>query len=215
LAAGRESAVIKALLGEDFGGWLTTDRWSAYTWVTLLHRQVCWAHLRRDFQAVVDWNGPGRALAEQVLAIMKQVFTLWHQARDRLDLRDWFIEQVAPLLAEVRTLLQAGLLVPDPKLPSLCAQLLKLWPALWTFVTVPGVEPTNNRAEQAIRPAVLWRKGSFGTQSDDGNHFVERMLSVAATCKQQDRALLDYLTAVCTAAQHGHPVPSLLSSLPS
>ena len=124
-------------------------------------------------------------------------------AGDRLDLRDWFCEQVAPLQTDVRTLLEAGVLVRDPKLPSLCAQLLKLWPALWTFVTVPGVEPTNNRAEQAIRPAVLWRKGSFGTQSADGNHFVERMLSVTATCKQQGRALLDYLTAVCTAVSLG------------
>jgi len=215
IAPSRGSAVIKALLGETFAGWLTTDRWSAYSWLALLQRQLCWAHLRRDFQAVADWNGPGRALAEQALAIMKQVFTLWRQARDRLDLRDWFCEQVAPLQAEIRTLLEAGLLGRDPKLPSLCAQLLKLWPALWTFVTVPGVEPTNNRAEQAIRPAVLWRKGSFGTQSDDGNHFVERLLSVAATCKQQGRALLDYLTAVCTAAQQGQPVPLLLPTSPA
>lgn len=212
IAASRGSNVIKGLLGEDFAGWLTTDRWSAYSWVPLDRRQVCWAHLRRDFQAVIDWNGPGRALAEQVLAIMGQVFTLWHQARDRLDLREWFIEQVAPLQAEVRTLLEAGLLGRDPKLPTLSRQLLKLWPALWTFVTVVGVEPTNNRAEQAIRPAVLWRKGSFGTQSDDGARFVERMLSVAATCKQQGRHLLDYLTAVCTAAQQGQPIPLLLLS---
>lgn len=215
IAASRGSAVIKGLLGEAFAGWLTTDRWSAYTWVALRQRQVCWAHLRRDFQKVVDWNGPGRVLAEQVLIIMKQVFTLWHQARDRLDLREWLIEQAADLQAEVRTLLEAGLLLRDPKLPSLCAQLLKLWPALWTFVTVVGVEPTNNRAEQAIRPAVLWRKGSFGTQSDDGNLFVERLLSVTATCKQQGRTLLDYLTAVCTAAQQGQPVPLLLPTLPA
>lgn len=173
---------------------------------------LCWAHLIRDFQAVIDWNGPGRPLAEQVLVVMGKVFALWHQARDRPDLRQWFIEQTAPLQAEVRVQLEAGLLVRDPKLPTLSEQLLKQWPALWTFVTVVGVEPTNNRAEQALRPAVLWRKGSFGTQSDDGAHFVERMLSVAATCKRHGRGLLDYLTAVCTAAQQGKLVPLLLPS---
>jgi transposase len=101
------------------------------------------------------------------------------------------------------------------KTANFCTALLKLWPALWTFVLVPGIEPTNNAAERAIRPAVLWRKGSFGTQSAGGNRFVERLLSVAATCKQQDRSLLTYLTAVCTAAQAGYPVPSLLPTPPT
>ncbi len=77
-------------------------------------------------------------------------------------------------------------------------------------MTVVGVEPTNNQAEQTIRPAVLWRKGSFGTQSDDGARFVERMLSVAATCKQQGRPLREYLTAVCAAAQARQPIPALV-----
>jgi transposase len=72
-----------------------------------------------------------------------------------------------------------------------------------------GVEPTNNAAERALRPAVLWRKGSFGTQSDGGARFVERLLTVTATCKQQGRSVLGYLTAVCTAAQFGHPIPAL------
>lgn len=210
IAQSRGSAVIKGLLGEKYGGWLTTDRWSAYSWVSRERRQLCWAHLIRDFQAVVDGNGPGRPLAEQVLTVVAEVFGVWHQARDHPPLREWLVEQVAPLQQEVRLLLEAGTLVRDPKLPGLCEQLLKLWPALWTFVIVVGVEPTNNRAEQAIRPAVLWRKGSFGTQSDDGAHFVERMLSVAATCKQQGQPLMDYLTAVCTAAQANQPIPTLL-----
>ncbi len=212
IAGSRGSVVIKGLLGEDFAGRLTSDGYSGYSWLALCQRQVCWAHLIRDFQAVIDWNGPGRPLAEQVLVVMGEVFALWRQARGRPELREWFIEQVAPLQAEVRVQLEAGLLVRDPKLPTLSGQLLKLWPALWTFVTVAGVEPTNNRAEQALRPAVLWRKGSFGTQSDDGAHFVERMLSVTATCKQQGRPLLDYLTEVCAAAQQGQPVPLLLAS---
>jgi transposase len=118
---------------------------------------------------------------------------------------------VQPLQAEFRALLEAGAASPCAKAAGLCRALLKLWPALWTFITVPGVEPTNNAAERAVRPAVLWRRGSFGCQSEAGARFVARMLSVAATCRQQDRSLLAYLTAVCTAAQHGHPIPSLLA----
>ena len=88
--------------------------------------------------------------------------------------------------------------------------MLRLWPALWTFTEVDGVEPTNNAAERALRPAVLWRKGSFGTRSDAGARFVERLLTVTATCKQQGRSVFAYLTNVCAAAQRGEPVPSLL-----
>ena len=112
-------------------------------------------------------------------------------------------------------MLETGQCCGCDKTANFCTGLLKLWPALWTFVTVPGIEPTNNAAEQAIRPAVLWRKGSFGTQSTTGNRFVERLLSVAATCRQQDRSLLAYLTAVCTAAQAGQPIPALLPASPA
>jgi transposase len=115
----------------------------------------------------------------------------------------------------LRRVLEQGQQCGCDKTANFCTALLKLWPALWTFVTVPGIAPTNNAAEQAIRPAVLWRKGSFGTQSAGGNRFVERLLSVAATCRQQDRSLLAYLTAVCTAAQTGHPIPSLLPAPPA
>jgi transposase len=121
---------------------------------------------------------------------------------------------LASLQAGFRTRLEEGAASPTVKAAGLGRALLKLWPALWTFVTVPGVEPTNNAAERAIRPAVLWRRGSFGSQSAAGAAFVARMLSVAATCQQRQRPLLAYLTAVCTAAQCGHPIPSLLPELP-
>jgi len=210
IASSRGSAVIKGLLGEDFGGWLITDRWTAYTWIPPERRQVCWAHLKRDFQAVVDQGGPGQPVGEAALVLIHRLFTAWHLARDNPAQRPWLREQVDPIQAEFRTLLETGQESRDQKAAGLCWSLLRLWPALWTFVTVDGVEPTNNRAEQAIRPAVLWRKGSFGTQSDDGAHFVERMLSVTATCKQQQRSLLEYLTEVCSAAHGSHPIPSLL-----
>ena len=102
---------------------------------------------------------------------------------------------------------------PVPTLGRPWAGSVRLCAALWTFVEVDGVEPTNNAAERAVRPAVLWRTGSFGTQSDAGARFVERLLTVTATCRQHRRSVLDYLTHVCTAAQRDDPIPSLLPAL--
>jgi transposase len=86
----------------------------------------------------------------------------------------------------------------------------KWWAALWTFARVDGVEPTNNAAERALRPAVLWRKGSFGPDSEAGSRFAEGILTVAATCRQQGRALLEFVVATGEAAVRGSPSPSLL-----
>ena len=101
---------------------------------------------------------------------------------------------------------------PDHKAAALCRELRKWWLALWTFVRVEGVEPTNNVAERALRPAVLWRKGSFGSDSEAGSRFAERLLTVAATCHQQGRPVLAFLVAAVDAALQGSPPPSLLSA---
>jgi len=122
---------------------------------------------------------------------------------------------LAPLQAELRQALEDGLEPPHAIVAgALCSNLLDGWPALWTFTRVDGVEPTSasaSTAERALRPAVLWRKGSFGTQSDDGSRFVERSMTVAATCKQQRRGLLDFLVQAITAARLGLPPPSLIA----
>jgi transposase len=214
VAASRGSTVSKGLLGEPFAGVLGSDRWSAYSWVAPHRRQVCWAHLKRDFQALVDRGGAAQPIGAAALALLARLFDAWHHARDDPAARARLPGTLAPLQAEFRALLEAGTASESAKAAGLCRALLKLWPALWAFVTVPGVEPTNNAAERAIRPAVLWRKGSFGSQSAAGAEFVARMLSVTATCQQQGRPLLAYLTAVCTAAQRGQPIPSLLPDLP-
>ncbi len=215
IAHSRGSQVIKGLLGEEFAGRLISDRWSAYTWVPAERRQVCWAHLKRDFQALADAGGAARAIGDEGLVLIERLFAAWQAGRAEPAPRPGLAAQVLPLQVEFRALLERGQQSGHYKAIGLCDSLRKLWPALWTFVTAPGVEPTNNRAEQAIRPAVLWRKGSFGTQSTTGTRFVERLLSVAATCKQQDRSLLGYVTAVCRAAQQGHPIPSLLPTPPT
>jgi transposase len=208
LAPSRGRGVIQGLLGERFAGYLISDRWSAYTWLDPTRRQVCWAHLKRDFQKLVDYGGPGRAVGQDALGLLAGLFRAWADLRADPTQRPRFVRRARQYQWRLR---QCGC----DKTANFCTALLKLWPALWTFVTVPGVEPTNNAAEQALRPAVLWRKGSFGTQSAGGNAFVTRLLSVAATCKQHDRSLLAYLTAVCTAAQAGQPIPSLLPPPPT
>jgi transposase len=215
LAPSRGSGVIKGLLGEAFAGYLISDRWSAYTWLDATQRQVCWAHLKRDFQKLVDYGGPGRAVGRDALRLLAGLFGAWADLRADPTQRPRFVRRARQYQWRLRRVLETGQRCGCDKTANFCTALLKLWPALWTFVTVPGIEPTNNAAEQAIRPAVLWRKGSFGTQCAAGNCFVERLLSVAATCKQHDRSLLAYLTAVCTASQAGLPIPSLLPVPPS
>jgi transposase len=210
VAAGRGSRIIKELVGEAFAGILVSDRWSAYGWLDVAYRQVCWAHLARDFQALVDRGGPAAPIGRRALAVVRDLFRAWHAFRDGGSDRARLRQTVAPLQATLGAVLADGSACSDPKAAGLCRALDRLWPALWTFLDEDGVEPTNNAAERALRPAVLWRKGSFGTQSDAGARFVERLLTVTATCRQQGRSVLDYLTAACTAAQAGLRAPSLL-----
>src|SRR5829696_5959843 len=215
LAPSRGRGVIQGLLGERFAGYLISDRWSAYTWLNPVQRQVCWAHLKRDFQKLVDYGGPGRAIGREALRLLGGLFGAWADLRAEPTQRPRFVRRARQYQWRLRRVLEQGQQCGCDKTANFCTALLKLWPALWTFVTVPGIEPTNNAAEQALRPAVLWRKGSFGTQSAGGNAFVTRLLSVAATCKQHDRSLLAYVTAVCTAAQRGQSIPSLLPAPPT
>jgi transposase len=214
IAASRSRGVIQGLLGEDFDGRLVSDRYAAYNWLPAEQRQICWAHLRRDFLALLNYGPSAAHLGLALLDVTDRIFDAWHQARADPAARPWLSDTIAPLQAEMYALLEAGQGQRAAKAAGLSRSLLQLWPALWTFVRVPGVEPTNNAAERALRPAVLWRKGSFGTQSDAGNLFVARLLTVAATCRQQQRPLLAYLTAVCSAAHLGLPSPSLLPSPP-
>jgi transposase len=215
LAPRRGRGVFQGVLGAGFAGFLISDRWAAYTWVDPSRRQVCWAHLKRDFQKLVDYGGPGRAIGQDALRLLAGLFGAWAELRADPTQRPRFVRRARQYQWRLRRVLERGQQAPCDKTANFCTALLKLWPALWTFVTVPGIEPTNNATEQALRPAVLWRKGSFGTQSAGGNAFVTRLLSVAATSKQHDRSLLAYLTAVCTAAQQGQPIPSLLPVPPT
>jgi transposase len=215
LRPSRSSAVAKELLGPDYAGIVGSDRYSGYTYLDVTQRAVCWAHLTRDFQSLIDRGGESAALGAKLLAVKDKVFALWHQVREGALARTDFGRAVAPLQTELHDLLAAGTDLATKKTSALCKNLLKLEPALWTFVTVPGVEPTNNGAERALRRPVLWRRRSFGTQSAAGSLFVERVLTAVTTLRQQGRDVLAYLTSACEAATLGAPVPSLLPLAPS
>jgi transposase len=206
----RGAAAAKELLGEDVWGTIGTDRYAGYHWIDPRQRQLCWAHLKREFIAWSERAGETARIGLAFLAVEKQLFTLWYRVRD--GTLAWADLQVAmlPLMAQVSTLLAEGVVGADAKTQGTCRNLLKLEPALWTFVWEPGVEPTNNCAERPLRRAVLWRRRSFGTQSEDGSQFVERILTTVTTLRQQHRDVLDYLTAACIAAIRKDPAPSLL-----
>jgi transposase len=208
----RGGKVAQELLGERFWGYLVTDRWSAYTWYPTWRRQVCWAHLLRDIEAMITRGGRSRELGEALGAQARQMFHWWHRVRDGTLAPASFAAYMRPIRREVERLLEAGQTCGVPKTEGTCREMLKLRQALWTFVRHPEVEPTNNVAERAIRPGVLWRKGSFGTQSADGSRVVEAMMTMVATLRQQHRHVLDYLTTACEAALQGKPTPSMLPS---
>src|SRR5262245_6856041 len=206
----RGAAGAKELLGEVVWGIIGTDHYAGYHWLDPRQRQLCWAHLTREFVAWSQRTGETARIGVAVLAAEKQLFTLWY--RVRAGTLAWADFQVArlPLRARVRTLLDEGAAGADTKAQGTCRNLLKREAALWTFGWAAEVEPTTNRAERALRRAVLWRRRSFGTQSAAGRPFVERILTAVTTLQQQRRDVLDYLTAACTAAICKEPVPSLL-----
>ena len=206
----RGGQVARELLGEGFAGILVTDRSSAYNWYPVRWRQLCWAHVLRDFEAMRGRSGASEKIGEALLAQAHQMFTWWHRVRAGTLQRSTFRSYMTPLRRVVERLLEAGSRCGVSKTEGTCRDILKRREALWTFVQVAGVEPTNNGAERAIRPGVLWRKGSFGTQSAAGSRFVESMLTVVATLKQQQRSVLEYLTTACEAALRGEAAPSLL-----
>jgi transposase len=195
------------LLGE-FRFVATCDRWQAYRGLKRL--QWCWAHLRRDFQAMIDREGVGKPIGEALLSHSNVLFDWWHRVRDGTLSRGTFQTYVGWLRSAFREDLERGAVCGCAKTAGTCRDLLAHEPWLWTFVGREGIEPTNNTAERAARHAVLWRKSSGGTNSETGSRFVERILSVVATCRQQTRNVLDYLTNCHQAALDAKPIPSLL-----
>jgi transposase len=206
----RAGSVARGLVDPSAGQVITTDRYKGYDWLPLRQRQVCWAHLVRDFQAMVDRANAGSPVGEELLCCAQDLFTWWYRARDGTLSRSTLRQYLGVVRSMVREQLAAGAACGCAKTAGTCRELLAIEPALWTFVRVEGVEPTNNAAERALRHAVQWRKTSYGTDSAAGSRFVGNILTVVATCRQQGRNALDYLTEVCQAWIRAVPPPSLL-----
>jgi len=209
LAEDRGHSALSKLLPEDFEGIVHCDRWRPYQRFGDA-RQLCHAHLRRDFQAAIDRGGKAKPVGKRLLAASDRLFDVWHAfLQDEID-RKGMILDMEPVQAEWESAVIAAFESPDAKLIALAKDLWNQWDVLWTFVHQEGVEPTNNDAERALRPAVLWRKGSFGTQSDAGSLFVARMRTVIDTAKRRGVHFIDWLEQACHADIMNRSPPPLL-----
>jgi transposase len=210
IAPDRHQREAKTLLGANFAGIACSDRWWAYDYLDPQRRQVCWAHLLRDFTAHSDGLAAQKEFGEAGLALAADVFAAWDEYRRDRD-RARLIARITPPKHELRALLtRAARKSTKTKRHRLFAKnLLKLWPALWTFTIIEGVEPTNNHAERGLRGAVIYRKLSLGSQSEQGERTIERLLSASVTCRLQQRSLFAYLTDVLSARTRGDPIPLL------
>lgn len=213
VALTRAGSVIQGLLGPRYRGVIGTDRYCGYNAYGHL-RQICWAHLKRDIQALIDAGGKAKIIGKRLMVSLQKVFDHWHDYRagriGRIALRRRIDNDARMPMWKV---LPEGIKFPQGPTHALCLDLQKKWEQLWRFVDTPGVEPTNNRAEQVLRHAVIWRKLSFGTKSESGSRFVESMLSIIETCRQQRRDVLDLITAAVEAHQYGLPAPTLLTKV--
>jgi transposase len=211
IAPDRHEREAKAILGSDFDGIVCSDRWWAYDHLDPQTRQACWSHLIRDFTAQAEGLAAQKEFGEAALQIARRVFCAWDEFQTDGD-RARLGRQLAPLKRELKALLSryASKSKRHKYTRGLARNLLKIWPALWTFGTVPGVEPTNNSAERALRGAVIHRKLSLGSQSTEGERRIERLLSASITCRLQRRSLFAYLTDALSARVRGDPVPLLV-----
>jgi transposase len=198
LLEGRATKQAKQVISEQAKGIIGTDRFGAYNWLPARRRQICWAHLKRDFQAMADRGGESAQVGEGLLKEVEEAFKLWHQLRDGKISRKELQLEIEPVEQRVKGLLKRGSCCEHKKTRHTCERIVKLRRSLWRFAEVEGIEPTNNSAERALRRAVLWRRKSFGTQSDRGSRFVERILTVMMSLRQQGRDVLEYLTAMCS-----------------
>lgn len=208
----RAATILHDLLTETYAGVVNCDRAKMY-W-KIGRPQWCWAHLKRDFQALIDHSDPQvKRLGRDLMRPTKELFRHWARCRDGTITRTGMLRLMRPIRQEIDSLLLRGAYSGNSKLIGMCNPLYDHRDWLWTFLDVQGVEPTNNASERALRPAVIWRKLSFGTKSAQGSRFVETILTVVETCHRQSRNSFAYLTAAIEAHYADQPVPSLLTGV--
>lgn len=206
----RSGAIDRELLGETYSGVVGSDRASAYTWLDPSQRQLCWSHLVRDFQKILERGDESYRIGANLKVHAEYLLVSWARVRDGTLSYAAFLAEFPAIQCQLRYWLTQGLLCPDESTAETCRRLIALDAALWSFVTAPGVEPTNNAAERALRHPVLWRRTSHGTQSEHGRLFVQRMLTVAETCRRQRRPLFAFVRSALLVYRAGYPAPSLL-----
>jgi hypothetical protein len=208
----RAGARLQELLGENYPGIIHSDWPKPYLKLAATRHQLCWAHLIRNLRGLAQRAGPAEPWAEDSLRESEKLFEVWQRFKrgeiERVQLQG----EVGPIRAAFKKQLQAGTTLGDGKVRAFSRELLKLEERLYLFVKEEGVEPTNNAAEQALRCAVIWRKKCFGNQSDWGERFVERVLSVRATVQKQGSNFLHYLTACLEAEWFKTPAPTLFAT---
>jgi transposase len=212
IAPTRGAAGLATLLGSKIKGIICSDRWSVYGQLKLGLRQLCWAHLKRDFQKLVDRGGDGKEIGEMGLEAVEVIFDLWHSFRGGGLSRGQLKQQITLVRQTLGEWLELGCACTDRKTKAFCENILSVESALWTFVRREGVEPTNNHIERVLRSGVLWRKNAFGCHSEAGCRFVERILTAVQTLRLQKRPVLDFLYQSLLSYRNGAPAPSLLAS---
>lgn len=215
IAPERSAAIVKQILGEDFSGIVGSDRAKAYLVIDPEQRQLCWFHLGRNFQSKIELGGQDAVFGHQMRAFESRLWRAQHLLEAGKIDRDGYNRRMKLLRAEVHRAIEAwAAAAPDPTVGvgAMCHNLAKLEPALWAFVDHPGVAPTNNRAERDIRHPVVWRRSSFGTDSPRGSRFVERILTVVATCRKQARSAFRFLADFLSSTWAAQPqlAPRLL-----
>jgi len=211
IVSSRGKKILKSLMG-DYRYIVISDRYSAYRYFDSDKRQICWAHLKRDFTRLSEKDDKLCArIGKNLLECEAKLFKVWHEFKVAKITRDELIRQSVPIRQYVGELLEQGSYTdPSLKIARFCKNLLEHFNALWTFLSIDQVEPTNNHAERCLRPAVTWRKKYFGTRSDYGSEFVARTASIKMTCQLQSRNTFQFLSQALQSYFSKTTAPSLL-----
>ena len=206
------AAAIKTFFGVC-KGILVSDRGTVFVslW-KMKFRQICWAHLLRKFISFSERDGPAKQVGNELVALASLLFNYWHAYKGGKLSKKKLLEWMAPVRAQVEACLQRAVDADIDHVAGSCSDILAHRQALWTFLTRAGVEPTNNHAEQEIRDFVLWRKRSFGAQSERGHRYAERVMTVAHTARKQNKNVFEFLTACCEAHLTKGACPSLFAT---